>query len=305
MGHSNVRLKVRRRKVANLKARSKQFDKKNHLNKLGNPEIAEFKYNKDSTPINVIKQHGKLYAQEGFGTIMLPKLDGGTFEIKQHGRYLLISDKPDNLGMRFHIKDYSWEPIEGKQIMSLRKRKHGFKPIFERIAGGKLLFVGMEKYDYKSEFPDCKQHKMNCVEYMEKLVQHKLKKWEKKNPCPIKDDKIQQDLFEEQYLIPWKHERDMATERIRDFVISIYDKLTLTGRFEVGEHKFEEHLIAEIKDIDGEGHNINDLKPENSKLLKTVQNITNKVHKKCGNLVCTNLRDHKKKVGRIILPKAA
>ena len=132
-----------------------------------------------------------------------------------------------------------------------------------------------------------------------------MKKWEKKNPCPIKDDKTQQDLFEEQYLTPWKHEREMATERIRDFVISIYDKLTLTGRFEVGEHKFEEHLIAEIKDIDGEGHNINDLKPENSKLLKTVQNITNKVHKKCGNLVCTNLRDHKKKVGRIILPKAA
>lgn len=305
MGHSNIRIKAHRRKVAILRARSKQFDKKNHERKFGKAELVDFEYNKGSEPIKVTKFRDKLYAQEGFGTIFLHKSDGGTFEVRQHGRYLRISDKPDNLGMRFHMQDHSWEPIDGKQPKSLRKRKRGLKPVFEKITGGKLLYVKSEKYDHKSEYPDYTPKKMNQVEYWEKLVQHKLAKWERKNPCPIKEDGMQQDMFENEYLIPWKQMRETATERIRDFVISIYDKLPLTGRFKIDDHKFEEKIVANIKDIDGEGHRVNNLKPETSKLLKTAQKITNKVHKKSNNLVCTNLRDHKRKTGRIILPKAA
>ena len=38
--------------------------------------------------------------------------------------------------------------------------------------------------------------------YMEAYTQHKLKRWLKKNPCPIKLDGIQQDLFEKEFLKP-------------------------------------------------------------------------------------------------------
>ena len=120
-----------------------------------------------------------------------------------------------------------------------------------------------------------------------------------------KEDQNPPDIFEQEYLIPWKAKRDLAIERIRDFVVSIYDKLPLTGRFEKSDNKFVEEPVAEIKDINGEGHHINELDPKKSKLLKVAQKVTNKTKEKHRNLVCTNLKDHKRQKGRIILPKAA
>lgn len=141
--------------------------------------------------------------------------------------------------------------------------------------------------------------------YMEALVQHKLARWERKNPCPVKTDGDQHDLFEKEFLVPWEESREKALERIRDFVVSVYDKLPLEGRFKKSETKYEEKKIADIKDINGEGHKVNELDPKKSKLLKKAQAETNKVHAKNNNLVCTNLKDHKRQKGRIILPKAA
>ena len=148
----------------------------------------------------------------------------------------------------------------------------------------------------KSEFPDYTIPKMNKVEYMEKLVEHKLAKWERKNVCP-------EAMFTED-VEKWKHERETMKERFRDFVVSIYDKLHLTGRFVVAKDKYTEEPVAEIKDVDGEGHHINDL-PKTSKLIKKAQKITNETKAKRQNLVATNLKDHKKQKGRIILPQAA
>lgn len=141
--------------------------------------------------------------------------------------------------------------------------------------------------------------------YMEQVVQHKLAKWEKKNPCPIKTEQNPPDIFEKEYLIPWQEAKEEALKRIRDFVVSIYDKLPLTGRFEQKGDTYTEEKIADIKDIDGDGHNINKVDPNKSKLIKEAQKITNIVHGKRKNLVCTNLRDHCRKRGRILLPKAA
>lgn len=141
--------------------------------------------------------------------------------------------------------------------------------------------------------------------FMEEMVKHKIAKWEKKNPCPVKEDQNPPDIFEREYLVPWKAKRDLAIERIRDFVVSVYDKLPLTGRFEKSSNEFIEEPIAEIKDVNGEGHNVNELDPKKSKLLKIAQKVTNKTKEKRHNLVCTNLKDHKRKKGRIILPKAA
>lgn len=148
----------------------------------------------------------------------------------------------------------------------------------------------------KSEFPDCTLPKMNKVQYMEKLVEHKLARWERKNVCP-------EAMFTED-VEKWKQERETMKERFRDFVVSIYDKLHLTGRFVVAKDKYTEEPVAEIKDVNGEGHKVNDL-PKTSKLIKKAQKITNEVKSKRKNLVATNLKDHKRQKGRIILPEAA
>lgn len=141
--------------------------------------------------------------------------------------------------------------------------------------------------------------------YMEAYTQHKLKRWLKKNPCPIKLDGIQQDLFEREFLKPWEEARDKETERCRNFVISVYDKLSLIGRYKKSSDKYEEIKIAELKDsnLDIFNHSsINDI-PKNATLMKTAQRITNVEKKKNSMLVSTNLLDHTQKKGRIILPE--
>ena len=158
--------------------------------------------------------------------------------------------------------------------------------------------------DY-DQFPNPTFRRKGRAWFMEQVVQHKLAKWEKKNPCPVKTDDKQQDLFEEEFMTPWKAKKELALERIRDFVVSIYDKLPLTGRFKQSDSECVEEHIADIKDIGAEGNKINHLNPDKSKLLKVAQKKTNVTKAKRPNLVCTNLKDHKRQRGRIILPQAA
>lgn len=194
-----------------------------------------------------------------------------------------------------------WEHKKYPQPKRLRHAKKVWQTIYWPD-GVKQRVV---KVRYKSEYPDYTIKKLNKQEFMEAYTQDKLKKWVKKHPCPVKTDGDTKDIFEKEYLLPWERERDLALERIRDFVVSVYDKLSLTGRYKKNENKFEEKPVAKIKDINGEGHKVNELDPKNSKLLKKAQKITNDEHKKNKHLVCTNLKDHKKQKGRIILPKAA
>lgn len=133
----------------------------------------------------------------------------------------------------------------------------------------------------------------------------KIKKWEKRHPRPVPENADQKDIFENQFVPEWEAMREKELQRIRDFVVSVYDKLKLTGRFKKSEDKFEEKQVAELKDNKQEGNNVNELDPKKSKLLKKAQKVTNKIAKKDKKLVCTNLKDHKGKKGRIILPKAA
>lgn len=141
--------------------------------------------------------------------------------------------------------------------------------------------------------------------YMEAYTQHKLKRWLKKNPCPIKLDGIQQDLFEKEFLKPWEEAHDKETERCRNFVISVYDKLSLIGRYKTLSDKYEETKIAELKDSNFDiftHSSINDI-PKDATLMKKAQQVTNKEKKKNSMLVSTNLLDHTRKKGRIILPE--
>lgn len=192
-------------------------------------------------------------------------------------------------------------PKEGypqpKTLRKKYKRKYWDKD-------GSIRKIIAHKSDY-IDFLDRTFHPKGKTWYMEQLVQHKLAKWERKNPCPVKPDQNPPDMFEEEYVIPWKAKRESALEHFRDFVVSIYDKLPLTGRFEKSDSEYVEESVAEIKDINMEGHRVNELDPTKSKLLKKVQKETNEIKAKRTNLVCTNLKDHRRAKGRIILPKAA
>ena len=200
---------------------------------------------------------------------------GKMFEIDKDGHYHLVD------------VDHSWKEQRNKQPKRLIKCKKTRKR--------------EKRNDFVIFFPNYPYNlpKMNKQQYMEKLVQHKLEKWDKKNPKP------QQDLFDK--VEDWEQRRFIAEQRFRDFVVSVYDPLTLTGRFVVGKGNsatYQEKKIAEIKDINGEGHVVNNLSND-SKLMKKVQEVTNHMRNKYPNLVSCHLMDHKKQHGRIILPQAA
>lgn len=253
MGHSSVRIKVRRRKVAHLAANSRQFSVRNCTIPKADPKsIIDIK--------------------TSFGTVKGTK--GGGWNIPKEGY---------------------------PQCKSLHKRIHGQKWIKHKDGT-----VELKKWDYPSEYLNTQDYQkklwknLGKAAKMELYVQDKLKKWEKKHPKPCPDD----DLFKDEMIPAWEHEKEQALIHIRDFVVSMFDKLPLVGRFKTGTAVYQEKQIAELKDVNGEGHRVNNL-DKNSKLLKKAQKVTNKVHAKHANLVCTNLGDHKRKHGRIILPKAA
>lgn len=178
-------------------------------------------------------------------------------------------------------------------------KEHGIKG-FKR----KRPWYVLLKRDSVTTESSKKVKKLNHTELMEGYVQHKLKKWEAKNPCPVEKD----DLFYEQQYPEWAAKRQKAEEYLRDVVINKYtNKLSLVGRFEIDGNKYEELEVAKIADKFSEtvkAGGVNNLSVE-SKVMRKAQymtNITKKKHPKC---VCTNLRDHKKQRGRILLPKMA
>lgn len=259
MGHSSVRIKVRRRKVAQLAAISRKFSVRNYTIPKADPNsIIDIEYS--------------------FGTVKGTK--GGDWKIPKDG---FKQSKP-----LMHKGWKVWFTKEYKEELGCE--------VYERH---------VERV--KSEFPNPLDYQkklwknLGKAAKMEAYVQDKLNKWEKKHPKPCSDD----DLFKDEMIPAWEHEREQTLIRIRDFVVSIYDKLPLTGRYKEGDNKFTEKSVAELKDVDGEGHKINDLDPKKSKLLNKAQKVTNKEKANNARLVATNLKDHKRTKGRIILPEAA
>ena len=254
MGHSSIRLKVRRRRVAQLAAYSRQ-------------------YTVNNMPKN--KPH---------------------FEQKELTK-VTFNDGKD---VHFVQKTVEWKKEKHPQFKSMMK-KHT-----EWIYNKETHMT--EKVKVPSTFPTKKfddyqkslWKNLGKAAKMEAYTQDKLKKWEKKHPKPCPGD----DLFKDEFIPQWEKDREDALIRIRDFVVSMFDKLPLTGRFKESDQVFTEKKIADIKDVNGEGHRVNELGPD-SKLLDKAQKITDKEHAKHVNMVATNLKDHKRKKGRIILPKAA
>lgn len=255
MAHSSIRLKVRRRKVANLAAYSRQHTVNN-----------------------------------------MPKKKP-TFEQKN----LLKVEFNDGKDVHFVQNSIKWDEKKYPQPKNLRKRCKGQKWV--KYKDGT---VELKKWDYPSEFPDAHAHEKKLWKNLGKAAKmkayedEKMKKWERKHPKPCPTD----DLFKDEYIPLWEKEREEALIHIRDFVVSMFDKLPLTGRYKEGDNKFTEKPVAELKDVNGEGHRVNELDSK-SKLLDKAQKATNKEKAKNAKLVATNLKDHKRKKGRVILPKAA
>lgn len=277
MGHSCIRAKVRRRKVAALAAKSRQFDVKNHMKKLA--QSKDWKMIPFDTWLDKMPRFS------------YPKVAGLYYTIDKDGHV--------------HFKDDSYESQKHKQpkrIMRYKKRKYTDNNNWTTNGvGGVMRAYDTKRHarnDFKTLFKNYPYNlqKMNRVEYMEKLVEHKTEKWERKNPQPL-------EMFAEE-VERWKQERQTAIERIRDFVVSVYDKLILTGRYKINENKYREEKIAMVKDINGEGHHVNAL-PASSALIKRAQGLVNRAKARDKRLVAGNLRDHKKQKGRIILPQAA
>lgn len=268
MGTSRIRPKVRRRKVAQLAANSRKFTVKNSTI----PTVDS------SNLVEIEKPWGKVSAVKG--TV--------DYKVEYH-------KQPKNLRKKYKKKYYSRRIVPSSFIdltINPAQSTHTIRKIVTHPS------------DYV-QFPDTTFHPKGIAWYCEQLVQHKTARWEKKHPRPIKENVNEPDLFEAQYIPKWEADRDVAIERIRNFVVSVYDKLPLTGRYKESDNKFTEKPVAELKDVNGEGHRVNELNPSTSKLLDKAQKATNKEKAKNAKLVATNLKDHKRTKGRIILPKAA
>jgi hypothetical protein len=220
-----------------------------------------------------------------------------TFEQKN----LLKIEFNDGKDAHFVQKSIEWDEKKYPQPKNLRKRCKGQKWV--KYKDGT---VELRKWDYPSEFPDPRNYQKKLWKNLGKAAKmkayedEKMKKWERKHPKPCPTD----DLFKDEFIPIWEKEREEALIRIRDFVVSMFDKLPLTGRYKESENKFTEKPVVELKDVNGEGHRVNELDSK-SKLLDKAQKATNKEKAKNAKLVATNLKDHKRKKGRVILPKAA
>ena len=243
MGHSRIRIKVRRRKVAQLAANSR-------------------KYTVSNCTIKKAENAPKINTETG----------NGPWEHKKYPQCKLMMKK--HIELIYNKETHITEKVMVPSTFPTKKYNDYQKKLWKNLG---------------------KAAKMKAYE------DEKVKKWERRHPKPCPDD----DLFKDEMIPAWKHEREQAIERIRDFVVSMFDKLPLTGRYKESDTKFVEKPVAELKDKDGEGHKVNDLDTKKSKLLKKAQKATNKEKAKNAKLVATNLKDHKRAKGRIILPEAA
>jgi len=157
----------------------------------------------------------------------------------------------------------------------------------------------------KSEYPQYKTSKMTRKELVEAYIKEKQKKWDKKHPCPTKND----DLFKDEFIPAWKEEQRKAHLAIAQQVCAKYgNDIRLLARYEIGDQQYTDYKeLTKVPDKMGEiteETSVNDL-PKESSLIKKAKKITNAEKKRNPKLVATNLQDYKRNKGRIILPEAA
>jgi len=271
MGHSRVRAKVRRRKVAALAAYSRQFTVKNI--KKGISEVVNHKrYGVEIPKDKIIKSP---YSDIEYVMTNPHPIHGEKYGIVITGYdWVPIDEYKASTGLLWEHKKYP-------QPKRLLKCKNKMEQKGNAVIPARNDFLQFKNFPYTLP-------KMNRVQYMEKLVEHKLAKWERKNVCPA-------EMFTED-VEKWKQLRETAKERFRDFVVSIYDNLIIMGnRVNVKESKMKASKIAEVKDVDGKGHDVSfpNLSPDD-KLYKNAESAAKKAMKKDASIIDADLMNHKR-----------
>lgn len=169
------------------------------------------------------------------------------------------------------------------QLKSLRKK---YKKKYYNKGTHTIRKIVEHPSDYV-QFPDTTFHPKGIAWYCEQLVQHKTARWEKKHPRPIKENMNEPDLFEAQYIPKWEAERDAAIERIRNFVVSVYDKLKVTASL-IPPLPAKEILLAKIKDRGSD------------KNIEVATKIAKQAMKNNKHILHCQLLDHKEKSYRLV-----
>lgn len=238
MAHSNVRIKVRRRKVANLAAYSRQHT------------------------VNNIPKKKPIFEQKD----------------------LLKVEFNDGKDVHFVQKSIKWDEKKYPQPKNLRKRCHGQKWV--KYKDGT---VELKKWDHPSEFPDPRDYQKKLWKNLGKAAKmkayedEKMKKWERKHPKPCPTD----DLFKDEFIPMWEKEREEALIHIRDFVVSMFDKLKVTASL-IPPLPVKEILLAKIKDR-GDDKNV-----------EVATKIAKQAMKNNKNILHCQLLDHKEKSYRLV-----
>lgn len=169
------------------------------------------------------------------------------------------------------------------QLKSLRKK---YKKKYYNKGTHTIRKIVEHPSDYV-QFPDTTFHPKGTAWYCEQLVQYKTARWEKKHPRPIKENMNEPDLFEAQYIPKWEAERDAAIERIRNFVVSVYDKLKVTASL-IPPLPAKEILLAKIKDRGSD------------KNIEVATKIAKQAMKNNKHILHCQLLDHKEKSYRLV-----
>lgn len=148
-----------------------------------------------------------------------------------------------------------------------------------------------------------KRKRLYHTEMMEGLVQHKMKKWDIRNPRPCDD----RDIFADHFLPPYFEMREKAVERTRDMVVATYHKLTIYGRYKKANGTYTDGYPIEIAKIpdrttDLVGKKITEI-PTTSKILKRATKIVTMESQRDSNFIGGLIRGHTDKCARLVLPQ--
>ena len=268
MGHSRVRIKVRRRKVAALAAYSRQFTVKNI--KKGISEVVNHK--RYGTEIPKDKLITSPYSGIQYVMTNPHPIHGEKYGITVTGYdWVPVNEYKADNGLLWEHKKYP----QPKRLIKCKKK---MKQKGTAVIPARNDFFAFMKFSKKTRN---KVHlmwtpeKMNKVQYMEKLVEHKLAKWERKNVCPA-------EMFTED-VEKWKHEREIMKERFEGLVASIYDKLKVTATLQTpGGPPYKDVIIGTVKDTG-----------DSSKIIEMANNIVKHARTKHKNILHAQLLNHK------------
>ena len=266
--------------------------KKIHLNQLASMS-RKFTVKNTKKDISPVVKHKRVGGDIPKDKLITNPLTGNQF--------VMTNPHPISGNYGVTITGYDWIPVDEYKANNGKLwtiPEGGFKQpknLRKKVAFWYITKNGKTYVSHKSQYPDYTPHKMKKIEYCEKLVEHKVQKWERKNPAPA-------DMFTED-VEKWKQLRETMKERFRDFVVSIYDPLIIMGnRVNIKERKIDASKIAEVKDVDGKGHDVTypNLSSEDE-LYKNAESAAKVAMKKDASILDADLMNHKRNQKRPLI----